>query len=140
MVHEIRLLRQALERQSSMAARVQLVIGRLALQDQRTARAHQAVERLEGELTNAERDRDRMQTAGREIARSLEQVTDDERRQQLESDARMVQARLADNQADISRTEARLSQAKQALDVETGRYDELEAWLRDLDKQLQGGG
>ena len=139
-VKEIRLLRQALEKHSSMAARAQLLIGRLTLQDQRTARARQSVERLEGELTIAERERNQLQAGAREMARSLEQVTNDERRQQLEVESRMIRARLVDCQSNVSSTEARLAQARQALDAETGRYDELEAWLRDLDRQLQTGG
>jgi hypothetical protein len=49
LVQEIRLLRQALEKQSATAARAQLLIGRLTLQDQRTARARQLRD-LEREL------------------------------------------------------------------------------------------
>lgn len=138
-VKEIRLLRQALERQSATTARVQLLIGRLTLQDQRTARARQTVERLESDLAGAERERDQLQTAAREMARSLEQTTDPDRRPQLEAEARMVRARTVDAQAQLSSTEARLAQARQTLDAEMGRYDELEGWLRDLDKQLQTG-
>jgi hypothetical protein len=73
-VNEIRLLRQAIERQSSSAARAQLLIGRLGLQDQRTARARSAVERLEGELADAQRGRDQLQVAARETQPSLEQA------------------------------------------------------------------
>jgi hypothetical protein len=140
MVKEIRLLRQALERQSFIAARTQLLIGRLNLQDQRTARARQTVEHLESELVDAERERDKMETVVRETARALEQVTDDGQRQALESDSRMTEARLAKQQEQVSRAEGRLSRARQALDDEIGRYEELDMWLRDVEKQLQGGG
>ncbi len=78
-----------------------------------------------------------MQTAGREMARRLEQATDQEQRQQLEAETRMIRARIADSVARLSNAEARLAQARQALDVETSRYDELDASLRELDKQLQ---
>jgi hypothetical protein len=40
-VKELRLLRQVMERQGWATARAQLLIGRLTLQDQRTARAQQ---------------------------------------------------------------------------------------------------
>jgi hypothetical protein len=140
LVKEIRLLRQTLERQSAATARAQLLIGRLTLQDQRTARSRQIVESLESELASADREQNQLQAAAREITRSLEQITDQERREPLEAEARMMRARLADHQAHVANTEARLAQAKQALDVEAGRYDELEAWLRDLDKQLQSSG
>jgi hypothetical protein len=53
-VKEIRLMRQELERQSATTTRAQLLIGRLTLQDQRSTRARQAVERLESDLARAE--------------------------------------------------------------------------------------
>jgi chromosome segregation ATPase len=136
-VREVRLLRQTLERQTATAARAQLIIARLTLYDHRAARARDAVDRLEGEIANAERERDQLQAASREMARSLEQATDPDRRQQLESESRVIRKRIVEAEAQRSRTEARLAQAKQTLDVETGRYDELERWLNDLDRQLQ---
>ncbi len=139
-VRELRLLRQAFERQSGASARAQLLIARLTLQDQRTARAQQAVERLQNEVRNAERERDETQRGFRAITQRLEQATADDSRQQLEEESRMLKTRLADSQARVSAAEARLSQARQALDIETGRYDELDAWLKDLDRQMQASG
>jgi primosomal protein N'' len=49
---EVRLLRQALERQGVVATRTQLLVSRLALQDQRVARSRAALERLESELAS----------------------------------------------------------------------------------------
>lgn len=138
-VTEVRLLRQALERQAATAARSQLIIARLTLCDQRTARARAAVDRLEGDVGNAEREREQLQAAAREMERSLEQVTDPDRRQQLESDSRMLRARTIEVETQRARSSTRLAQAKQALDLEVGRYDELERWLNDLDRQLQAG-
>jgi hypothetical protein len=137
LVREIRLLRQALERQGAAGARAQLLIGRLALQDQRAARARQAVERLESELGAAERERDELQAASRESAESLERATDDEHREQLERQSRMLRARLATLQGDISRAQGRIVEAKQTLELETSGSEDLEARLRDLDRELQ---
>ena len=137
---ELRLLRQAIERQNATAARVQLLMGRLTLQDQRTARAQQTVERLQSELASAERERSEVERNFRAIAQRLEQATNDEPRQQLEEESRALRARLAESQSHVTSTESRLSHAKQALDVEAGRYEEIDTWLRDLDKQLQTGG
>jgi DNA repair exonuclease SbcCD ATPase subunit len=138
-VREIRELRRVLEKQGSAAARAQLLIARLSLQDQRVARARQRVERLESDLASAQREQDQMQTAAREIARSLEQVTDDEQRRPLERESRMIRTHLVGHQAEVSMAETRLSQAKEALDSEAGRYEELEARLGDLDRLLQAG-
>ncbi len=138
-INEIRLLRQVIERQSSSAARAQLLIGRLGLQDQRTARARDAVERLEGELANGQRERDQLQVAAREAQRSLEQTTDQERRTELETQTRMIREQYTKAQQRVSQTEDRLTRAREALDVETGRYDDLDRLLVDLDRQLQAG-
>jgi hypothetical protein len=51
----------------------------------------------------------------------------------------MLRTRLAECQVDISRAQSRLSEARQDLDAESSRYEELDAWLRDLDRQLEGG-
>ena len=136
---EIRLLRQALERQSAAGTRVQLLIGRLTLQDQRTARARAAVERLESELASGERERDELQAASREMVRSLEQATDHERRTELETQSRMIRDRYTKAVAQLARTEGRVAQARQALDIEAGSYDEFDRLLADLDRQLQTG-
>jgi DNA repair exonuclease SbcCD ATPase subunit len=138
-VNEIRLLRRAIEQQSTSTARAQLLIGRLSLQDQRTARARDAVERLEGQLATGERERDQLQAAAREAQRSLEQATDQERRTELEAQSRMIRQQYAKARQRVSEAEGRLARAREALDIETGRYDELDRLLADLDRQLQAG-
>ncbi len=136
-VAEMRLLRQALERQGAATARAQVLIARLTLQDQRTARARQAVERLEAELASAEREHDDLQGRARELTRALEQLTNEDVRPQLEAESRTIRARMTDVQAQRTRTEARLGEARQALHLEGGRYDDLERSLAELDRQLQ---
>jgi len=138
-VNEIRLLRQAIELQSSSAARAQLLIGRLGLQEQRTARARDAVERLEGELASGQRERDQLQVAARESQRAFEQTADAQRRAELEAQSRVLREQYARAQQHASRTEDRLTRAREALDVETGRSDDLDRLLADLDRQLQAG-
>ena len=48
LLQEVRLLRQAIERQGAFPAHVQLLSGRFALQDQRVARLQARAERLQG--------------------------------------------------------------------------------------------
>ncbi len=138
-VREIRLLRQTIERQAVSNGRAQLLMARLTLVDQRAARARAAVDRLESEVTSAERERAQLVIDSRQAARSLEQVTDPDRRQQLESELQRIRARLMEAETQHSRAESRLAQARRDLDTETGRYEELERWLTDLDRQLQTG-
>jgi len=135
-VREIRLLRETLERQNALNARAQLLLGRLALQDQRTARARQAVERLEGDLVTAERERDQLQASMRETTRNLDQASEPDRLA-MESQLRMMRDQFAHAQAQIASVENRLNDARQTLAVETGRYDDLDNSLTALDRLIQ---
>src|SRR5438132_14242173 len=77
LLQEVRLLRRAIEKQALTAARAQLLMGRIALQDQRVARARDGLVRLDTELAGAERGRDGLQSAGAELARNLEETTEE---------------------------------------------------------------
>lgn len=139
-VQELRLLRRAVERQNSSVARTQLLLARLSLQDQRLARSRQSVERLEGELANAEREQTQLQSAARELGRALEQATEDGHRKGIEQESRLVRSRLTVSSSALQDVNGRLTQARQLLDSDTARYDELEAWLADLERELQRAG
>jgi predicted nucleic acid-binding Zn-ribbon protein len=128
---EIRLLRQTLEKQNASNTRAQLLVGRLALQDQRTARARQSVQRLEGDLVTAERERDQLQAVLRQAARGLERAPEQEH-SQLEAQVRMLREQAAQAHERISKIEGRLAEARQTLDC-----DEIDRWLAALDRQVQ---
>jgi len=133
---EIRLLRQAIERQSAMAARTNLLVGRLTLQDQRIARLRATADRLDEELSGVASDRSRARAALAELQRAVEQATDDARRTQLESELRMEQARMKDRDARLADLQTRQGQARQALDAEGARLEELESSLSQLERGL----
>ena len=136
LLNEVRLLRQAIERQSTRATRTQLLVGRLSLQDQRVARSRATVEQLETDLTSAERERGRMRTDIGELHRALAQATETARRGPLEQEIRASQARLRDHDTNIADLQSRHVQAKQILEAETGRFDELESWFNQLEREL----
>jgi chromosome segregation ATPase len=139
-LQELRLLRRAVERQNVVAARMQLLLARLSLQDQRVARSRQSVERLEADLAGAQREQSQLQSTTREMARALEEATDATHRQSLEQESRLLRSRLADSNAAVQSVQARLAQARQALDADAARYDELEGWLADVERELQRDG
>jgi len=136
-LQELRLLRQAVERQGPTSARVELLVGRLALQDQRVARAEETVQRLDSEVSGQEQDRRRIDGEVRELARALEQETDDARRTALDQQLRRARVRHGEQMSTLGQLETRRSQAKQALVPEQRRYQELESRLSDLDRALQ---
>ena len=136
LLQEVRLLRKAIEKQGVTAARAQILMGRIALQDQRLARARDVLERLDTELAGAERGRDGLQSAGAELARNLEETTEEPKRAELERGVRNLRQQLSDQERAVSRVRTRHAQAQQTLEAETSRYDELDSWLRDLDREL----
>ncbi|PYQ44658.1 MAG: hypothetical protein DMF77_06590 [Acidobacteria bacterium] len=140
LLQEVRLLRKAIERQSVTTTRTQLLMGRIALQDQRLARARDFLERIDTELTTAERERTNVQNAAVEFARNLEETTDEAKRTELERNVRSFRKQVMDREKAVSEIRNRQAQARQALEAETARYDELDAWLRDLDHELQRTG
>jgi len=138
LIQEIRLLRQAVERQATGSARVQLLVGRLAVQDQRVARTQEAAERMEGESFALEQQRRRMDAEVRELTRLFEQEADDARRTELEGKLRMAKARYGEHTATTAQLEARRSRARQSAAQEQARYQELDARLTALERELLG--
>ena len=140
LLQEVRLLRKAIEKQSVTAARTQLLMGRIALQDQRVARARGLLERIDAELTAGERERTNLQSAAADFAHRLEETSDEGKRSELERDISRFQKQVGDQQRAVAEIRARHTEARQAVEAETARYDELESWLRDLDRELQRTG
>lgn len=135
LLSEVRLLRQALERQSALQARAQLVIGRLALQDQRLARARSELQRAEAGIAELSGERTRMQSAVEELGRAADQagatgLPDIEREQ------RMIAVRLKELETQVAAAEARRLKAAQTVAAEESRYEEIERWFDDLDREL----
>jgi chromosome segregation ATPase len=140
LLQEVRLLRRAIEKQGVTAARTQLLMGRIALQDQRVTRARGLLERIDAELTTGERERTNLQSAAADFAHRLEETSDEGKRAELERDLRRFQKQVGDQQRAVAEIRTRHTEARQALEAETARYDELESWLRDLDRELQRQG
>lgn len=139
LVQELRLLRRAVERQNATLARTHLLLARLTLQDQRVARQRTGVERLEGELAGLEREQAQMQATAQQLAQALEEAREENHRRALEQESRLMRSRLANSTQERQKLEARLAQARLALDAEAARYEELEGWLADVERELQRG-
>jgi vacuolar-type H+-ATPase subunit I/STV1 len=133
---EVRLLRQAIERQTATATRAQLLVGRLTLQDQRVARARAAVERIEKELSSVAQESGSANSSLSEMQRMIEDERDSSRRAQLERDFRLSQPRLKEMEALAADLESRHSQALQALAAEMTQFEQLESVLAQLDRAV----
>jgi chromosome segregation ATPase len=135
LLSEVRLLRQTLEKQVALQARAQLVVGRLALQDQRLARARSELQRAESDAQGLSSQRTQIQTALAELQRSPESV-DPSRQADVEREQRMMVVRLQEIEKALGAAEGRRSRAVQAASAEEARYEELERWFDDLDREL----
>jgi outer membrane PBP1 activator LpoA protein len=137
-VRELRLLREALQSHSNATARAQLLVARLAQQDQRTARARQAVDKLQSELAGTQRERDQLQSLLVEKSRQRQQAADQQQTERIDLETRPIRGRIDNLQRELSAIELRLSEPMRALDIEVSRQEELDRLLTDMDKQLNG--
>jgi chromosome segregation ATPase len=137
LINEVRLLRRAIERQSGMAARAQLLVGRLALQDQRLGRALATAERVETQATGRETHATTLSHEHAELRRLIDEATDPEVRAGAERQLRDWNRRMHEHGATAASFQSRLTEARHAVDVERARYEEIEAALSRLDRDLE---
>ncbi len=136
LLREVRTLRQAIERQGAVAGRAQLLIGRLALQDQRVARGQAEAQRLETDASVAASGRARTQAMLAEQRAAIDRAKDAEEAAVMQSQVRMLESQLKQESATLATLETRRTEANQALETERARYEELSARFDQLERDL----
>jgi chromosome segregation ATPase len=134
---EVRLLRQAIESLTGVNARVQIVFGRLQLQEQRTSTAAKRLEEVRLSSTRAA-------AAVAETSdhlKELEQTINDARRkpeeiEQLKAESAMMTRQLERMDQDRLRLVADETDAANALNQEQGRWSDLNRQLDELERAL----
>ena len=137
---EVRLLRQTVERLAAVSARSHVLVSRLAVQQQRVARAQDAVDRVAEAMDAAGRKQERTRGALEKLNGVLANAIEEPRRSQLEREVETLRADLVDNDRNVARLRTRRSQAEQSVRSEQQIYGELEASLDRLDRELQRPG
>jgi len=137
LLSEVRLLRQALERQSALSGRAQLLVGKLALQDQRVARGQAEAQRLESETSTMAERRARTQATLAESRTATERAKDAEEAAAMQSHVRMLEVQLKQETTNLAMLETRRAEANQALEAERARYEELSARFDQLERDLE---
>jgi chromosome segregation ATPase len=140
LVLEVRLLRQAIERQTASSVRSQLLASQLAVQHQRVVRAQDALDRAAEAVEAAARKQDQLRGSLARHNRVSADVIEEPRRSQLEREAETLRAQLLDQDRTVTRLTARHSQAEKSLSTEQRLYEDLESSLSSLDRQLQRPG
>lgn len=126
---EVRLLRQAIERQTAVVAKSQVLAARLSLQEQRLVRARAFHESLESQIAHARAE----ESQGRNALERMEAALDDParaaQRKDIEGEIKAFQDRLKSMDASVTDLQTRLSLAYQSVEQERARLDDLETQL-----------
>lgn len=134
---EVRLLRQAIESLTGVNARVQIVFGRLQLQEQRTASAGQRLDRAREASTNAAREISNLQ----DHLKDLEAAINDGRAkpedlEQVRGESRMIARQIERMDQERLRLVGEETEAASALNQEQGRWADLNRQLEELERAL----
>jgi uncharacterized membrane protein YccC len=137
LLNEVRLLRQAIEQLAGNGARVQIVFGRLQLQEQRTTAAARRLEDLRANLTRlayqatemAERIKDLDAAAG-----SSRRTPEEEA--EMREAVTMMSREWRRMESERTRLAAEESEAASALATEQGRWSDLNRQLEELERSL----
>jgi predicted nucleic acid-binding Zn-ribbon protein len=129
LLSEVRLLRQAIERQTIVVARSQVLSARLSVQEQRLARARTLHESLESQMTQAKAEEAQATRALERMEAVLDDPARAAQRKDIEGEIRVIQDRLKSMEAAIAELQARLTLAFQRAEQERLRLDDLESQL-----------
>ena len=134
---EVRLLRQAIESLAGVNARVQIVFGRLQLQEQRTTAAAQRLDQARDAVVRIGQEI----TSNTEHLRGVEAVINDGRRkpdelEQARAESTMIARLIERLEQDRVRLIASETEAAGALNQEQGRWSDLNRQLEELERAL----
>lgn len=134
---EVRLLRQAIESLAGTNARLQIVFGRLQLQEQRTTAASQRLEearsgviRLSGEIAQLNEHLKDLEAALGDATQKPDRI------EGLRGEARQVRRQIELSEGYLARRTAEEAEATVALNLEQGRWSDLNRQLDELERLL----
>ena len=138
LLSEVKLLRQALERASTVGTRIQLLVARVQLQEQRIADLSRRLNDVRAELRNVEREATVLapQVAAMQEATQAEDVRE---RQAAEQAAAMLNSQvetLERRRAELTGEEGLLAQQ---IAAEQGRWTDFNSRLEELERSLAKG-
>lgn len=133
---EVRQLRLAIEEMSSAGARVQLVLGRLQLQEQRVNNMLRRLETVRGELEGIQREHDDLVRQLQGLERAVGETTDAERRRDFEAEARAMKSRLPGVAARLQQRQTEESTLSVDIGAEQARWTDFNQRLEELERAL----
>jgi hypothetical protein len=136
LLSEVQLLRQALERASTVGTRIQLLVARVQLQEQRIGDLSRRLDTVRSELRNVEREAIVLAPQVRAMQEAGQTDDPDERRAADEASAMLTSqlAALEQRQQELRGEEGLLSQQ---IAAEQGRWLDFNNRLEELEKGLR---
>ncbi len=140
LLQEVRRLREAIEMMVSTGARVQIVFGRLQLQEQRTATAVRRLDELRETLARVTQQVADFAQQGQDLdERQREFRGTPEERAELEAERKHFRRAVDGKEAERQRVQAEESQAAATLANEQARWASLNQQLEELERALTKG-
>ena len=137
LLQEVRRLREAIETMVSTGARVQIVFGRLQLQEQRAATAARRWDDLREQVARVTREVTELTARTQELEERLRDSRDTpEVRANIETELPHLKRTAAQMEAERARLQLEESQAASVLATEQGRWTELNQQLEELERTL----
>jgi chromosome segregation ATPase len=137
LLQEVRRLREAIEMMVSTSARVQIVFGRLQLQEQRTATAARRLDDLRETLARATQEASQIIAMVQTLDERLRDAgLSPEVRTNIEAEISHIKSRAARAETERQRLQNEETQAAGALASEQGRWLELNQQLEELERVL----
>jgi predicted nucleic acid-binding Zn-ribbon protein len=137
LLQEVRRLREAIETMVSTGARVQIVFGRLQLQEQRTATAARRLDELREQLTRASNETAAISAQIADIEERLRDFRGTaEERSNFESEIQHMKRAAMQRESDRQRLQSEEAQAASLLATEQGRWGDLNQQLEELERSL----
>ena len=134
---EVRLLRQAIESLTGVSARVQIVFGRLQLQEQRTSSAVQRLDQAREAAAKFTREmagmNDHLKDLEREISEGRRKPEEIE---QVKAESAMIARDLERMEQERLRLVTNENDAANVLNQEQGRWSDLNRQLEELERAL----
>jgi len=133
---EVRQLRLAIEEMSRAGARVQLVLGRLQLQEQRINNMLRRLETVRAELEGIQQEHDNLLRQFQEAEKEATEATDPKHRVQLEAIARQAKSQLPAIAARLQQRQTEESTLTADIGNEQARWTDFNQRLEELERAL----
>jgi chromosome segregation ATPase len=133
---EVRGLRAAMEEMASAGPRVQLLLGRVQLQEQRIGEQVRRLDGVRANLASAQREVDSLAQHGKQIEGVQRESTNPEVRADIDRQLIGLKAELVRRQADVQRLTNEESVITQDIAAEQNRWTDFNARLEELERAL----